>query len=83
MKPTDWGTTDIRLTKALSLNVEWTYYAESVSADRDVPSEPAIYEIETVWLFEEITEAIIDVTDLEGTLWKHDDVLQIVEGGKR
>ena len=83
MKPTDWGTTDIRLTKALSLNVEWTYYAESVSADRDVPSEPAIYEIETVWLFEEITEAIIDVTDLEGTLWKHDDVLQKLEGGKR
>ena len=62
MKPKDWGTTDIRLTKALSLNVEWTYYAEDVSADRDVPSDPAIYEIETVWLFEEITESIIDAS---------------------
>ena len=79
MKKTDFGTTDIRLTAELTLQVEWNYYAEQRSIDRDVPSETAIYEIDSVWLFEKYTNAAIDVTDLEGTLWKQDDVLQIIE----
>jgi hypothetical protein len=65
------------------LHVEWCHYAEERSFDRDVPSEPEIYEIDTVWLVEKYTDAVIDVTDLEGTLWEHDEVLQIVEGDKR
>ena len=83
MKKTDFGTTDIRLTKELTLQVEWNYYAEQRSIDRDVPSEPAIYEIETVWLFEKYTDAVIDVTHLEGKLWEQDKVLQIMEEGAR
>lgn len=79
MKKTSFGTTDIRLTEELTLQVEWNYYAEERSIDRDVPSEPAIYEIDSVWLVEEHTDAVIDVTGLEGTLWKQDDVLQIIE----
>ena len=79
MKKTDLGMTEIRLTKELILQVEWYYYAEQRSIDRDVPSEPAIYEIDTVWLVEKYTDAVIDVTDLEGTLWEQDKVLQIIE----
>lgn len=83
MKKQDFGMTEVRLTKELTLHVEWYHYAEERSYDRDVPSEPEIYEIDTVWLVEKYTDAVIDVTDLEGTLWQHDKVLQIVEGGKR
>ena len=79
MKKTDLGMTEIRLTKELTLQVEWYYYAENRSIDRDVPGEPAIYEIDTVWLVEKYTDAVIDVTDLEGTLWEQDKVLQIIE----
>lgn len=71
--------TEVRLTKELTLHVEWYHYAEERSYDRDVPSEPEIYEIDTVWLVEKYTDAVIDVTDLEGTLWQHDEVLQIIE----
>jgi len=83
MRKADFGETDIRLTEGLTLNVEWNYYAEERSIDRDVPSEPAIYEIDTVWLVEKYTDAVIDVTDLEGTLWEHDKVLQIIESEAR
>lgn len=79
MKKTDLGVTEIRLTKELILHVEWYYYAEQRSIDRDVPSEPAIYEIDTVWLVEKYTNAVIDVTDLEGKLWEQDKVLQTIE----
>jgi hypothetical protein len=79
MRKPDFGTTDIRLTKELTLNVEWLYYAEERSADRDVPGEPDIFEIDIVWLHEKSTDQIIDVTDLEGTLWEQDKVLQKIE----
>ena len=83
MKKQEFGMTEVRLTKELMLHVEWYRYAEERSHDRDVPGEPEIYEIDTVWLVERYTDAVIDVTDLEGTLWQHDEVLQIVEGDKR
>jgi hypothetical protein len=83
MRKADFGETDIRLTEGLTLNVEWNYYAEERGIDRDVPSEPAIYEIDSVWLHEKYTNATIDVTDLEGTLWEHDKVLQIIESEAR
>ena len=83
MKKTDLGMTEIRLTKELTLQVEWYFYVEERSIDRDVPSEPAIYEIDTVWLVENYTDAVIDVTDLEGTLWQQDKVLQIIEDEAR
>ena len=71
----------IRLTEYLELNVEYLYYPAEPSPDRDVPSEPEMFELDSVWLVESVGKSnnIIDVTDLEGTLYQHDEVLQQIE----
>ena len=71
----------IRLTEDLELNVEYLYYPAEPSPDRDVPGEPEMFELDSVWLVESIGKSnnIIDVTDLEGTLYQHDEVLQQIE----
>ena len=40
-----------------------------------------MFELDSVWLVESIGKSnnIIDVTDLEGTLYQHDQVLQHIE----
>lgn len=68
-----------KLTEDLELNVDYVYYPAQPSPDRDVPGEPEMYEIDSVWLYESSTESIIDVTDLESTLYQHDELLQLIE----
>ena len=71
----------IQLTEYLELNVEYLYYPAEPSPDRDVPGEPEMFELDSVWLVESIGKSnnIIDVTDLEGALYQHDEVLQRIE----
>ena len=47
--------------------------------DRDVPGEPEMFEVDSVWLYEVSTRNVIDVTDLESTLYQHDDILRQIE----
>ena len=73
--------TTIRLTEDLELNVEYIHYPAEPSPNRDVPGEPEMFELDSVWLVESIGKSnnVIDVTDLEGTLYQHDQVLQHIE----
>ena len=70
---------NIRLTKELALDVEYIYYPAEPSPDRDVPGEPEMFEVDSIWLVEISTNNVIDVTDLESTLYQHDDILRQIE----
>jgi hypothetical protein len=72
-------TTTIRLTEDLELNVEYIHHPAEPSPDRDVPGEPEMFEVDSVWLYEVSTRNVIDVTDLESTLYQHDDILRQIE----
>jgi len=72
-------TTTIRLTDDLELNVEYLHYPAEPSPDRDVPGEPEMFEVDSIWLVEISTNNVIDVTDLESTLYQHDDILRQIE----
>jgi hypothetical protein len=72
-------TTTIRLTEDLELNVEYLHYPAEPSPDRDVPGEPEMFEVDSIWLVEISTNNVIDVTDLESTLYQHDDILRQIE----
>ena len=69
----------IALTDDLELNVEYIFHPAEPSPDRDVPGEPEMFEVDSVWLYEKSTGRVIDVTDLEGSLYQHDEVLQHIE----
>ena len=70
---------NIKLTDDLELNVEYLHYPADPSPDRDVPSEPEMFEVDSIWLVEISTNNVIDVTDLESTLYQHDEVLRQIE----
>ena len=69
----------IKLTNDLELNVEYIHHPAEPSADRDVPGEPEMFEVDSIWLVELTTKNVIDVTDLESTLYQHDDILRQIE----
>lgn len=69
----------IKLTDDLELNVEYLHYPAEPSPDRDVPSEPEMFEVDSIWLVEISTNNVIDVTDLESTLYQHDEILRQIE----
>jgi hypothetical protein len=69
----------IKLTDDLELNVEYIHHPAEPSPDRDVPGEPEMFEVDSVWLYEVSTRNVIDVTDLESTLYQHDDILRQIE----
>ena len=69
----------IKLTDDLELNVEYIHHPAEPSPDRDVPGEPEMFEVDSIWLVEISTNNVIDVTDLESTLYQHDDILRQIE----
>ena len=69
----------IKLTEDLELNVEYLHYPAEPSPDCDVPGEPEMFEVDSIWLVEISTNNVIDVTDLESTLYQHDDILRQIE----
>ena len=69
----------IKLTEDLELNVEYLHYPAEPSPDCDVPGESEMFEVDSIWLVEISTNNVIDVTDLESTLYQHDDILRQIE----
>lgn len=71
-----------RLNDSLEFDVEF-YRWPAEEGDRITPGTPEMFEIDSVWLVDRTTKDVIDITDAEGELWQHDEIMRIIENKYR